>query len=149
MLFAQEENIGRPLCFTVGILLGLTARNAQVWLVAATLGFLLPYTHFSRKNRLKKEIFFLFCIFATGLLCGLLAEDDISLWHWRRAEEWGEALRAYIRGLPYRDSTTQELLCALLTGDRSGLPPELKTAFRQTNGGGRAAPRQEVRVKSE
>lgn len=132
MVFAQEENLGRPLCFTIGILLGLTARSAQLWLVAATLGILLLYTHFSNKKWLKKEKFFLFCIFATGLLCGLLAEDEVSPWHWRRAEEWAEALRVYIRRLPYRDDATRELLCTLLTGDRSGLQPELKTAFRQS-----------------
>ena len=132
MVWTQEENIGRPLCFTAGILLGLTAREAQLWLVAATLGFLLSYTHFYREKRLKNEKLFLFCIFATGMLCGLLAEDDASLWHWKRAEEWAETLRSYIRSLPYRDSTTRELLCALLTGDRSGLPAELKTAFRQS-----------------
>ena len=132
MVLTQEENIGRPLCFTVGILLGLTARKAQVWLVAITLVILLLYTLFFRNKRLKKEKIFLFCIFATGMLCGLLAEDGAPLWHWRRAEDWAEALRAYIRSLPYRDSTTRELLCALLTGDRSGLTPELKNAFRQS-----------------
>ena len=68
MVWTQEENIGRPLCFTAGILLGLTAREAQLWLVAATLGFLLSYTHFYREKRLKNEKLFLFCIFATGML---------------------------------------------------------------------------------
>ncbi|MBP5539975.1 MAG: ComEC/Rec2 family competence protein [Bacteroidales bacterium] len=66
------------------------------------------------------------------MLCGLLAEDEAPLWHWSRAEEWADDLRAYIRSLPYRDSTTGELLCALLTGDRSGLSFELKNAFRQS-----------------
>lgn len=132
MVLIQEENIGRPLCFTVGILLGLATRKAQVWLVAITLVILLLYTHFFRNKRLKKEKFFLFCVFATGLLCGLLAEDGASPWRWTRAEEWADDLRDYIRSLPYRDSTTRELLCALLTGDRSGLPPELKNAFRQS-----------------
>ncbi len=132
MLCLQEENIGRPLCFTVGILLGLAARDAQIWLVGTTLGFLLLYTNSSWKKGLKKEKFFLFCVFATGLLCGLLAEEGTRLGHWARAEAWADHLRSYIRSLPYRDSTTNELLCALLTGDRSGLPHELKNAFRQS-----------------
>lgn len=132
MVFAQEENIARPLCFTIGILLGLATRDAQMWLASTTLGILLLYTNFFRKKGLKKEKFFLFCVFATGLLCGLLAEEDESFWHWTMAEEWADDLRAYIRRLPYRDDTTGELLCALLTGDRSGLSPELKNAFRQS-----------------
>lgn len=132
MVCWPDENISRPLCFTVGILLGLATREAQLWLASATIGFLLLYTLFSNKKRLKKEKFFLFCVFATGLMCGLLAEEDTSLWHWARAESWADELRVYIRRLPYRDSTTGELLCALLTGDRSGLSPELKSAFRQS-----------------
>lgn len=132
MLCLQDENISRPLCFTFGILLGLAARDAPFGLLGATLAFLLLYTKFYWKKGLKNQKFFLICVFATGLLCGWLSEEGVRLGHWERAERWADILRAYIRSLPYRDRSTGELLCALLTGDRSGLSPELKNAFRQS-----------------
>lgn len=128
----REENIARPLCFTAGIILGLAAREAQPYLAGTTLAMLLLYTFFSGEKGLKKEKVFLFCVFATGLLCGLLAEAGEKTWHWPRAEQWAEAVRTAIRALPYRDKSTNELLCALLTGDRSGLSSELRNAFRQS-----------------
>lgn len=132
MRILQDENISWAMCFTAGVVLGQAAREARLWLAGVTLALLLAYTHFSGKKCLKKEKFFLFCVFASGLFCGLLAEEDTGAWHWQRAERWADAVRMRIRSLPWRDTVTGELVCTLLTGDRSGLPPALKNAFRRS-----------------
>lgn len=54
-----------------------------------------------------------------GWLTGRIAQDAL------------QALKAFIRGLPFRDERTAPLLLALLAGDRSGLDRSVVDSFRE------------------
>ena len=64
----------------------------------------------------------------TGMVCALLV---VMLERWQvRAAGGAEALRALIGRIPFADTRTGPLLCALLTGNRSGLEREVSASFR-------------------
>ena len=126
-----DEPIVCSAAFTGGVALGISLRADAAAAAGIPLAVLLLLTKFFRQKGQKKEKLFLFCVFATGLFCGMVAEDAQG-WRWERAEGWADALRRLVRSLPYRRPETAELVCALLTGDRSGLSAPLKAAFRQS-----------------
>ena len=50
------------------------------------------------------------------------------------ALSFGKGLAVLIKKLPFEDRNTNSLICALITGDRSGLSTEITAAFRQSGG---------------
>ena len=50
----------------------------------------------------------------------------------RRAGSLAEKVRIIIADIPFRESSTNSLITALITGDRSGIPDHMLTAFRDS-----------------
>lgn len=48
------------------------------------------------------------------------------------AESVAEKLKILIENIPFRETETNSLVCAFITGDRSGLSPEILGAFRRS-----------------
>ena len=72
-----------------------------------------------------------------GAFCALTdafpgAGTPTFLERWASAQ--GVRLRAFIDGIPFPSAGTAPLLKALLTGDRSGLPPDTVHVFRESGG---------------
>ncbi|MBO6027889.1 MAG: ComEC/Rec2 family competence protein [Bacteroidales bacterium] len=70
-----------------------------------------------------------FCAFADAF-----PGADTATFLERRASAWAYRLRAYIDGIPFPSAGTAPLLKALLTGDRSELPPDTVRVFRESGG---------------
>lgn len=76
------------------------------------------------------------------LMCGgLAASTEIILsasiqregaWLTRSALDFGERMQMAISSIPFREETTNQLIKALLTGERNGIPEEVTTAFRNS-----------------
>ena len=76
-------------------------------------------------------LLFLICGFfcsANSFLCGIFPENRNNLKWASEAMGW---LSDLLEGMPFSDPGTSALLKALLTGDRSALPKETVTAFRE------------------
>ena len=76
------------------------------------------------------SLLFLICGFfcsANSFLCGIFPENRNNLKWASEAMGW---LSDLLEGMPFSDPGTSALLKALLTGDRSALPKETVTAFR-------------------
>lgn len=76
------------------------------------------------------------------LMCGGLAASTESLLRisTRREASWlasaalgfGERMQIAIDAIPFRDDSTNQIIKALLTGERNGIPDEITTAFRNS-----------------
>ena len=69
-----------------------------------------------------------FCFCSDAMLPGRILPDDITGLPARAAE----LLRGHIHAIPYRDSSSAALVCAVLTGDRSMLDSGLTASFRSS-----------------
>lgn len=130
----ERNSIFQSLFFTGGVLAGLflceTYPQLQEPLCSSLLIGMPAYSLFLWKNGIKKEKLFLLCVFATGLLCASIRTGDEGLftWDW----ELTRSVKSFIRSIPFHDPQCGELITALLTGDRSGLPFETRESFRKS-----------------
>lgn len=166
---SATDGIVKSLCFTGGVAAGLSLSETAVfsaagWPFAVPL-LLLPLlllTQFFWEKGQKMEILFLFCVFVTGIFCGVIGggwdagwgggggaggdaggggrwvsggsgeEDGIRRIPWWDPRGFSAALRALIGRIPYPHEETAPLVTALLTGERSALSREIRQAFRES-----------------
>ena len=128
----EGSSIFRSLCFTGGIGGGLLLSNVERFPVGLLMASLLAYSIFLWKKGIKTEKSFLLCFFVSGFVCALMNGEpepvlsmDFPLTH---------RVRNFIRAIPFQDKLHAELLCALLTGDRSGIPSSVRQIFRDSGG---------------
>lgn len=124
------------LFFTAGVAAGTV-------LTTPSAGLLLPFLalpYFLQKRMVRwPEKWSAGILLATFLLLGIFCARNAAL-PVADGESWMEALaagaalklKALIGGIPFPSTGTAPLLKALLTGDRSGLPPETVAVFRQS-----------------
>ena len=127
------------LTFTAGALVGITVSGGQSWTAASAL--MLAATPILLKKRLLEwpEQVSVPVILLAFLLLGFCSSCLASLPHASTpllSAPWildaGERLKGLIARIPFPSEGSAPLLTALLTGDRSGLPRETVSAFRES-----------------
>lgn len=94
-----------------------------------------------RKNK-KSEALTWFIVIATMTVCGIMAAATSCVlsvstnadagWLRSIALDFGEKMKDAIEAIPFRHETTGQVMKALLTGERKGLPHEVTEAFRNS-----------------
>lgn len=133
------EAVGAAGIFTVGTALAaLAASRAESWTAYLLCGVSAFLTSLFLYFFLQKRKLFLLCLLVFFFACGCGAAGVVREW---AAEPRGllalpsrlaRALAALIDSVPYSDDRVSALVKALVVGDRSGLGPGLKAAFRKS-----------------
>lgn len=140
----ERETAGFALPFAAGVTAAVYAGNLLhngIFNIAATsaaiiyaiLIFILTETG---RSLLDKKAFL--CVtalaFITGMSCGfndiILSASDMKSRLMEAAAGFGESIGSAIDGLEFESQNTNALLKAFITGERSGMPEDLKAAFR-------------------
>ncbi|MBP5483278.1 MAG: ComEC/Rec2 family competence protein [Bacteroidales bacterium] len=128
------------LSFTAGVILGSMLPGGSPALAMCTLLALsLPCFLYPQLLRLEQRpgvtiitatflILGMFCAINADMTDGLRLHSSVQVW----ADNAAGSLRALIRRIPFPGEATSPLLLALLTGDKSALPPETVAVFRQS-----------------
>lgn len=140
----ERETAGFALPFLAGVLLATwtgfslkpsyTIQTTAAFAAAATALALLMHPS---RNRLSPSIVWILIgvtALSAGMVCGFTSvhlsighkESDIVL----LLEGSGRKLQEAIDGIPFRDSSSNAIAKALITGERSGIPQETAEAFR-------------------
>lgn len=142
----EREIAGFVLPFTAGILItaffsySLFIKNPIIFCfppfaLSATMMCLLCRARQGWKDQTTLTFIILtafFCGVLTGVIQSLTAistEYKIGLIE-KHSLSFGEAIADAIKEIPFEKSETNAIICALLTGNRSDLPPDLIKAFR-------------------
>ena len=114
------------LSFTAGALAGTMISAAASWSACAGL-LTVSAIMLLLGRKLEINAVFLLVFMLLGSFCAINASmmPEVAL-----TLPGAGQLRSLISGIPFSNSTTAPLLCALITGDRSGLSPETVNAFR-------------------
>lgn len=129
---ADRPTVFLALLFVPGAVLGLLTPLRYAFPAAASL----LITGFALSGSSSRKV----AISMTALMlagCGIIAgirgsECGPSDFHIGFAEKCCEVLKEIIEEIPFKESSTAALLKAFLTGDRSGLEPELLSIFRKS-----------------
>ena len=147
-MIAEREIAGFVLPFVVGIMIATLPSNpcfsysiipaaASIFLTFASVFHLIHPLHHSWKRGIIATFIILSAV-GCGLLTGFthkilsisqihnnsLLSDQISL--------FGEALKSSIGNLPFKNIATNQIIEALITGERKGIPKETLDAFRKS-----------------
>lgn len=125
--------------YLAGILAAHSALSAAAFLYASVI--LLGILILLRKNQYSPALTWT----AAGccmLMCGALAASTESMlassmhrdasWLAGAALDFGKRMQAAIDSIPFKHETTNQIIKALLTGEKSGIPEEVSAAFRNS-----------------
>lgn len=130
--------------FTAGVIAGtcLTGHIAAIcggpapWYGAGAISCALCAAAFCIAGKGRRHIMakILFLYLSTGILCAVTSSLSCigTAESGNAASGLASGVRSMIDGMPFRSGNTAPLLKALVTGDRTGLPPEIVRAFRES-----------------
>ena len=147
-MIAEREIAGFVLPFTIGTLTATVPSNqffisssgpatASLFLVSASI-FCLIHPHHRRWNEHILSLLLLIVSIGCGLFIGFshdllsISCDHNNSFTSEIAMRLCEPLRASIEKLPFKNITTNEIISALITGERSGISPKTISAFRES-----------------
>ena len=120
--------VGISLVFTCGVAAGGLCPQSALWGASFCLS-----ACFAACLRWKSSALVFALVFFTGVTASILsAVPSFSFPPSGFIYSASCALRGHIRSMPWQDPATAELITALMTGDRSGLPRELVGVFRDS-----------------
>ena len=140
----ERETAGFALPFTAGVLLASYCApgiiHHHTYIPIAVLPFLATSVLMHRSRRYLHPLTLWLLIGAAalsaGMICGFtsaaisISHIGSSLLQW--AEGFGTHIQDAIDSIPFRDKYCNALAKALVTGERSGIPKELATVFRES-----------------
>ncbi|MBQ8839273.1 MAG: ComEC/Rec2 family competence protein [Bacteroidales bacterium] len=141
----EREIAGLALPFAAGITISVYAwslfsDNTYLWTSASFITIAISVAVLSGNAAQKLKHFqtwsMIICAAAAaGCLCGFTSEimniGRTETRHWMEAAA-GEAIKTAIDIIPFKDKTTSAIIKALITGERSGIPPDITAAFRDS-----------------
>ena len=147
-MIVEREIAGFVLPFTVGIIaqsalssafLASSAAPATVSLFLASAPvFLLIHPSHQRWNRHILTLLLLICAVGCGMLTGITHDlRSLSSAHdlssvTGQLKSLSEPLKSAIGSIPFKNTATNRIITALISGERSGISPETISAFRES-----------------